>query len=1138
MASVTNNTTLKCNAYSSNSWRLTATLTENSVGTSSQNTSNITITATLTSIQGSFATSANNTLEILYYDNNVYSGGTSESKVIGTLNAQASDSVSKTFNVTHKDNGTLTGYVIARWTKASSSGYPPNTGSVQTSSLNFTTIARYANITAFSVSKRNSNSFTGTFTTDATVDKAEYRVKTSSASSYGSWIDAEISEGTSKTIKIGGSLTANTKYNIQLRVRRKDSQLVTPDGSVSSATQTTYKLPTQTLSSKSEATINVAWTSDTTASSIWYSKDNGSTWTSAGSNASSGTHNITGLTPNITYNIKTKILRSGLSSGDEEISSNLAVTTYKDLVVSLKSKTETSFTFNWSADSQISKIEYRYKLSSASSYGSWTNANITAGTSGTLSISSLTANSTYDIQFRVTRTATSSVTRIVSTVQTQTTYQYPYVSAVGTSNLPIGNSQTLTIYNPLSRNCTVYMKQTNTSGTQLYSGTTSATSITFTPTASTLYNSIPNSTSGTAVYYCVFSNQNVGTKTGTYTIDNSGGTLNPTFANTNWSYTANLTNLTNNNQVVIKGQSAVTFTIDTAPTFKYNATLKNYKLEWGTVTPVLVEPSSTSGSVQKGDSAILKVTAIDSRNYYTETSKTLGNNYIEYFVPTVTKKETHREDGIGTDTTLTLEGSIFNQNFGADGVLNEFISAKYYVSTDNSTWSNAFDISTSSFTYESGNKFKLTNYQIHEDGSSGGFTVGTRFYIKVDLTDKINTYTFTGITITDGKIAKDTYQDDNGEYHIGINGLADGDFALKVYGDTTTTKQFVKNIGGSFIQDRDLAPFRNNNASSSASYNPVISSKTKNGNWTIGNYNSDNLRFTYTTDSDYSSNNNKAQYINLSTSSFPGYGSADILHSVNTSYTGTYTEGIKNGTIKINGTDTDMYCRGTVYQKLENPSSAATYYLMFSKNGTNNTESWARVNNGLTYNTAEGTASADGSSQLMLGNNVASGTVGNKRGYLRLYDLTTYRVIMQTTGSYSNNRTMTFPNQTGTIQIRPTNLYNNAEGTTGTVTLSSSAANFNYLEIYYTTSSLDLYKSVKIYSPNGKTASLDTSHIYGGNTFEIQTKDISISGTSITVRDGTKRYGYMWATNGSSVSLNTNNSSYNVVRIVRVDGWV
>ena len=207
------------------------------------------------------------------------------------------------------------------------------------------------------------------------------------------------------------------------------------------------------------------------------------------------------------------------------------------------------------------------------------------------------------------------------------------------------------------------MKQNNTSGTQLYSGTTSGTSITFTPTASTLYNSIPNSTSGTAAYYCVYSNQTVSTKTGTYTIDNSGGSLNPTFAASNWTYTVNQTSLTNNNQVAIKENSTITVTINTAPTFKYGASLSNYKLEWGTITPTTT--TTTTGTISNGNSNVLKVSAVDSRGYSTTTEIDLGSNYVSYFTPTNSLKSTHRESGVEADTTLSLQGTLFNNTFGS-----------------------------------------------------------------------------------------------------------------------------------------------------------------------------------------------------------------------------------------------------------------------------------------------------------------------------------------------------------------------------------------------------------------------------------------------------------------------------------------
>lgn len=81
-------------------------------------------------------------------------------------------------------------------------------------------------------------------------------------------------------------------------------------------------------------------------------------------------------------------------------------------------------------------------------------------------------------------------------------------------------------------------------------------------------------------------------------------------------------------------------------------------------------------------------------------------------------------------------------------------------------------------------------------------------------------------------------------------------------------------------------------------------------------------------------------------------------------------------------------------------------------------------------------------------------------------------------------------------------LYNdsNGTGTNSTVTLSESAANFDYLEIYYYASSL--HKSEKIYSPNGKKVDLSINAYYqdGNNLYQyFYTKIMNISGTSMTV---------------------------------------
>ena len=53
------------------------------------------------------------------------------------------------------------------------------------------------------------------------------------------------------------------------------------------------------------------------------------------------------------------------------------------------------------------------------------------------------------------------------------------------------------------------------------------------------------------------------------------------------------------------------------------------------------------------------------------------------------------------------------------------------------------------------------------------------------------------------------------------------------------------------------------------------------------------------------------------------------------------------------------------------------------------------------------------------------------------------------------------------VNLLPVQLYNNTSGTTGTVTLSQSAANFTRLRVFFTTGNAG-YGSTEIWSPNGK----------------------------------------------------------------------
>ena len=452
---------------------------------------------------------------------------------------------------------------------------------------------------------------------------------------------------------------------------------------------------------------------------------------------------------------------------------------------------ETSLKLDFTTNATCDYAWYRYKLSTASSYGSWTGVDIADGTSGSFNVTGLSANSTYDVQLRVRRKDSQLTTD--SDAVPQSTYDYPKVLSIGSNPLVITNQQTLNLYNPLGRNITVKMYQNNTSGTQLYSGTTSVkgdnVQYKFTPLANTLYTSIPNSPDGNCVYSVVYGNVTKTTGTAKYQII---GTETPTFNAANWTYIADKTGLTNNNQIVINNQSTISYSVNTPAISNYGATISKYKLKWGNKS---TDITGNTGNVAKGDGNTLTVIAYDSRGLYTETIKQLGNNFINYSDIDIETIDAPRNNGVEAGVKLNLSGKLFNGQFGSNGVNNALYSAKYYVSADGNNWSTGYTIPISNFSVFN-EKFTLSNYAIHANGSSGGFTIGQEYYVKVEIKDgqgQLSTDEIIG-KIADGKFAVDLYKDSNGDYHLGLNGLANSNYAGDIHGSVNVDAIYIGGI--------------------------------------------------------------------------------------------------------------------------------------------------------------------------------------------------------------------------------------------------------------------------------------------------------------------------------------------------------
>ena len=120
------------------------------------------------------------------------------------------------------------------------------------------------------------------------------------------------------------------------------------------------------------------------------------------------------------------------------------------------------------------------------------------------------------------------------------------------------------------------------------------------------------------------------------------------------------------------------------------------------------------------------------------------------------------------------------------------------------------------------------------------------------------------------------------------------------------------------------------------------------------------------------------------------------------------------------------------------------------------------------------------------------------------------------------NGVLTLKGSTANIVYSGKSLYDNASGTTGTVTLSETSANFSYLEVFYKRSgSYEL--SIKISSPNGNSTKIQEI----GSTY-LYFSTLNISGTTITTNNNSNT---ILISNGSVTS------ETNVFLITKVVGY-
>lgn len=330
--------------------------------------------------------------------------------------------------------------------------------------------------------------------------------------------------------------------------------------------------------------------------------------------------------------------------------------------VSLSSRTETSMVFNWSTSETCSEISW-----SGHKSGATVTFTGLPGKSGTVTITGLDANTTYSMKGTFKRSDSGLTSN--SSTNNYSTYNWPYVKSVGTATLKIGSQQTVYFYNPMGRTVDFYMKKDSTSGTALFTKTSLApgkgenVAYSFTPNANTLYNSIPTTTSGTAMYYCIYSSKTVNNPTGKYEILQNDAEK-PTFAASQITFQDVATAVTSiTGQAaggwLVQGLSNLKITINSkatankgakADTFTYEVTFAGVKKN------LVVGTGQEWGAFGGSGKQTISVKVIDARGL--SRTVTTDVNFIAYRAPSISLSGGRRNNyGDIVDLSVSYTGS-------------------------------------------------------------------------------------------------------------------------------------------------------------------------------------------------------------------------------------------------------------------------------------------------------------------------------------------------------------------------------------------------------------------------------------------------------------------------------------------------
>lgn len=398
--------------------------------------------------------------------------------------------------------------------------------------------------------------------------------------------------------------------------------------------------------------------------------------------------------------------------------------------------------FTISASSSATSDIWEYSLNGGSS---WTQFSTTAGTSASVTLSSLSPHTTYSVRVRA-RKRTNQVYGTSSTVSAKTLGGAVILSCgnfaadASTVNL----SLRVTVYNAAYTNyitikngSTTYLSLT---GRTWAAGTASRTIALTSAERTTLLNAMASLKSFTATIELVTKSGNTqigNASTCTCTIStteaNSGPTLSGfTFADSYSTTTA----ITGNDQVLIQSYSRLTVTPGTA-TAKNGASIVSYSAVCSGVTKSNTTGAALSlGTIGTSGTRDITLTVTDSRGYTASVTKSV--TVVPYSKPKVNSVSLRRTNEIETEMQLVFNGSI--SAITVDGAQkNSLLYVRYRYKLTSASSYNAYTSILASVT-ASGTSFSFSNLELCNLNAEASYDFHLQIRDKLDSLTSLDLY--------------------------------------------------------------------------------------------------------------------------------------------------------------------------------------------------------------------------------------------------------------------------------------------------------------------------------------------------------------------------------------------------------------